>query len=353
MKILYLGDDSPHSTSEHRAAALRRLGHDVVQLNTQDAIPASRWTAILNIRTGFRCFERRVCRHLFAAIGHRLFDVVWIDCGQQLGPGFYKKIKAKGGTIINYNLDDPFGGRDHRKWDLYKQAVKYHDVTVVVRPENISEAGSWGARRVLRVFRSYDPVAHARREIPAAEANRRPADVVFVGSWMPERGPFMVRLLELGVPLSIFGDHWQKAKEWPRLRSILRGGAIYGDDHVKAIQTAKVALGLLSEGNRDRHTTRSAEIPFIGGAAFCAQRTEEHEAMYRDTVEAAFWKTPEECAELCRRLLGDEGIRRSMVGAARARVIDLGLSNDRVQSWIISQSGRNPGEMNYPAILCR
>lgn len=353
MKILYLGDDSPDMTSTHRAAALRRLGHDVVHLNPQAVIPPAYWVAVLNVRTGFRLFERRVSRHLLASVDRRRPDLAWIDCGQQLGPGFHRQLRERGVVIVNFNVDDPFGTRDHRKWDLYKRSVRYQDATVVVRDENIAEAKKLGAQKVLRVFRSYDPVAHARREIPVSEARRWAAEVVFVGSWMPERGPLMVRLLELGVPLTIVGDHWQKAREWPQLRRALRGTAVYGGDYVRAIQSAKVALGLLSGGNRDRHTTRSAEIPFIGGAAFCAQKTDEHEAMFRDGAEAAFWETPEECAALCRRLLNDEAARLAMVDAARRRVIGHGLSNDEVEAWVLARVGASESHGNYPEALCR
>jgi hypothetical protein len=158
--------------------------------------------------------------------------------------------------------------------------------------------------------------------------------VVFVGNWMPERGPFLARLLELGIPLTIYGTEWEKAKEWPELSKVVRPGVL-GINYVKAIQYAKVALGLLSKGNRDLHTTRSAEIPFIGGAAFCAERTTEHEAMFQDREQAVFWSTPEECAAGCRLLLINDELRSSMVAKARQRIEELGLTNDRVCAGVL------------------
>ena len=66
------------------------------------------------------------------------------------------------------------------------------------------------------------------------------------------------------------------------------GPAIYGDDYLKAIQLAKVSLGLLSKGNRDLHTTRTFEIPYCGGL-LCAERTSEHLQLYQEDVEAVYW----------------------------------------------------------------
>jgi len=352
MRILYLGDDSEDRTSVHRARALVRLGHDVLHVNPQNAIPGSRAIAALNVRTGFRLFQSRVNRHILLAIEGRRFDLAWIDCGEQLGAAVHKVLKAMGAAIVNYNVDNPFCRRDRRKWDLYRRCVRFHDITVVVRKENVDEAKSFGANRVVRVFFSYDPVAHRSEGLPVSESGRHSAGVVFVGSWMPERGPLMVELRKRGVPLSILGDHWKKAKEWPLLRDVVRGPAVYGRDYVEAIRSGRVALGLVSAGNRDLHTTRSAEIPFVGGAAFCAQRTSEHEAMYREGKEAAFWRTPAECAEQCRRLLADEAERLSVVDAARRRVVSLGLSNDEVLAWILERLAGAEGRECYPESLC-
>lgn len=335
MRILYLGNDHPLLTSAHRANALRRLGHDVTHLDPEKVLPRWRYLVSFNVRTGYRLYAGKVRRALFREIGDREFDLVWVDCGAALGPAAYVGFRRRGWKVINYNIDDPFGDRDHRKWDLYRQAVRHHDLTVVVRNENIPEAKSLGARNVLRVFRAYDPVAHSPVAMSPDEQARWSSEVVFVGSWMPERGPLMVRLLDLGVPLSIWGDHWQKASEWGRLRSAIRGAAVYGADYVKPIQCAQIALGLLSKGNRDLHTTRSAEIPYVGGAVFCAERTAEHTQMFTDGTDALLWSTPEECAAHCRALLASPGRRAAVAAAARRRIEFLGLSNDSLAAAIL------------------
>jgi hypothetical protein len=154
---------------------------------------------------------------------------------------------------------------------------------------------------------------------------------------MPERGPFMAKLLDLGVPLSIWGSDWAQAPEFERLKSVFRGPAVYGADYVKPIQCGKIALGLLSKGNRDLHTQRSAEVPHVGGAIFCAERTSEHTAMFRENAEAVFWSTPEECATACRLLLADSDRRNRMAAAAQVRVQQLELSNDAIQARVLAK----------------
>lgn len=340
MKILYFGDTFEHSTSAHRANALRRLGHEVVHAHPRGELPRHPIIGGLSVRVGFGIFSPIISRAVRRAVGAKRFDLAWIDTGAELGPGIYRYLRSQGMKIVNYNVDDPFGSRDGRKWSLYRSSVPLHDLTVVVREENIAEAKIAGAREVLRVYRSYDPVAHAPVALTDEEKARWSCEVSFIGTWMPERGPFMVRLLELGVPLILQGDWWQKAPEWPKLKGVWRGPGIYGRDFVAATQASKVALGLLSKGNRDRHTTRSAEVPYIGGTVFCAELTDEHETLFRQGLDAWLWRTPEDCATSCRAALANDAQRRSMAASARQRIEAAGLSNDRVIEQILNSVGR-------------
>jgi hypothetical protein len=189
----------------------------------------------------------------------------------------------------------------------------------------------------MRVFRSADELAHAPRSISDADAERWKSEVLFLGTWFPERGPFLLELAKLGVPLTIRGGNWHKAAEWPLLKPYFKGGQLEGDDYAMAIQCAKVNLGLLSKGNRDLHTTRSLEIPALG-ALFCAERTEEHLQMYVEGEEALFWSSAEECAAVCRSILQDEPRRRRIAAAGLARSIVNRHYNEVVMNAILERA---------------
>ncbi len=193
---------------------------------------------------------------------------------------------------------------------------------------------------------SADEVAHSPRPITKEDRDRWGSSVVFVGTWMPERGPFLARLIELGVPLAIFGDRWHKATEWPLLRKHWRGPALFADDdYAKAVQCAGVCLGLLSKGNRDLSTQRSFEIPHLGGV-LCAERTPEHLNLYREDEEAVFWNGPEECAEKCRRLLGEPEWRELIAKNGRAKSIENRTMNEAIMANAISRAMAWPAGMS-------
>lgn len=342
MRILYLGVDD--GTSFHRAQALRRLGHDVEILDPWSFLPENQLTdRVLDklvFEGGAGALELYIRPLLSRAIEGRAFDIVWVDQGKLLGPSTVRRLKELAPFVINYNADDPFpsGDPNKRRFSLYRKAVPVYDLIVVARDRNVKEAYAAGARKVLRVYMSADEVAHAPFPLTQEDEERWASVVSFIGTWMPERGPFLARLLELGVPLTIYGPHWQKAREWPVLRSACRGPGISGSDYVKAIQCSKVCLGLLSKGNRDLHTQRSAEIPYIG-TIFCAERTFEHEAMYEDGEEAVFWSTAEECAEKIFWLQKKPPGERSRIAkAGRERCIKNGLLNEVVMKTVLDQA---------------
>ncbi|MCK9367475.1 MAG: glycosyltransferase [Metallibacterium scheffleri] len=336
MRIAYIG---PHrGTSLHRGRALERLGHAVTIIDPWSWLPQGRWVGPWMHRAGALGSNIFMASRLADAVEKARPDLVWVDQGEWFGPRMLRAIRERCGAavpIVNYTIDDPFGGRDGRRFAPYLKAQPYYDLVAVVREPNVSEAARAGARHVIHVYRSADEVAHRPRELTEAQRQHFASEVAFIGTWMPERGPFMAELIRHGVPLSIWGNRWQKAREWPQLAPHWRGpGLDTDDDYAAAILAAKINLGLLSKGNRDLHTTRSLEIPALGGL-LCAERTSEHLALYKEGREAVFWSDAAECAAQCKALLADEPRRRAIAAAGHARAQRNGHYNEQVMGGIL------------------
>jgi len=323
--ILYIGNSSCGATSFHRANALRRLGHEVVvadpYLIFHDSIE-NPWKGALHFRSGYRFLQPQVKQWIARLLpGFHDFNMAWVDNGELLGADSVRLLGESGLLTVLYNHDDPTGGRDGRRFDSLLKALPFYDICAVVRQKNILEYKALGARRVLRILMSYDEVMHAPyQDVDEISAAFR-SDVVFIGTWMRGEGRdrFLLDLVNQGIPVSIWGQRWEKSPLWAQLKAFHRGGNLSGRDYVAAIQGAKVCLGMLSKGNRDLHTTRTMEIPYAGGV-LCAERTSEHTELYAEGVEAVFWRDAEECARQCRRLLDDDSWRESVRSAGMARV---------------------------------
>lgn len=342
LSILYIGTSSKESTSRHRADALKRLGHDVLIFDPHLECSRhlrSRYLFYFHYRTGFRLLQPVITKVFFNWRNRnpRSFDIVYVDSGEWIGQRLAQDLHSIAPLIL-YVLDDPTGGNDRRRFDTLKKALPYYDLCTVVRDQNVEEFNGLGARRVIRVWRSYDEVAHLPVKLSNDERRQYQSEVCFVGTWFPERGPLMGRLLDSGVPLSIWGDRWQKAHEWNKLKSAWRGPAVYNDDYAKAVCASKVVLGLLCKGNRDLHTQRSLEIPRIGGL-LCAERTAEHEELFENWKEAVFWNNADECAQICFKILSDTSTANRIRAAGQKRVMTLQKGNEDICREILDVAG--------------
>lgn len=335
MDILYLG--RRNGTSRDRACAYARLGHRVTHIDLRGLLPRSPWIDHITWHLGDSWFALWARRGLERRLHGHHFDFCHVDSGEWIDSKTVRMLKAHCQTVINYNIDDPTGIRDVRRFNCYREAIPEYDLTVVVRQKNVHEVEKLGAKRTLRVYMSADEVSHAPLALTRHDHQIWGSEVLFIGTWMPGRGAFMAEMINRGVPISIRGARWQKAPEWEWLRSHWRGGHLEGDEYAKAIQCARVNIGLLSAENRDLHTTRSLEIPSLGGL-FCGQRTPEHLHLYSEDMEALFWDTPEECATKCKWALAHPNEAEKVAHAGRARFLRNHTTNEATLRYIIEQA---------------
>lgn len=325
--ILYVG---PHDgTSRHRYEALKRLGHRVEIVDPFRAIAGSTFWPAYGFKAGYFGLDGRITRHVLSQISDRTYDVVWVDNGETVGKRLVAALKKRSGHILNHNLDNPFTGRDGLRWRLFLAALPLYDLFVTPRRSSQEAALAAGVPRVVVMMQTADEVVHRRVDLDEAERRQYGSEVVFAGTWMPERGPFLKRLVDRGVPLRIFGPRWNKAPEHAALAPVITSVGLDDVSYVKVISGAKIAIGLLSTGNGDVHTTRSLEIPAIG-TPFCAPRTADHEALYEDGREALLFGGPDECADLCLALLRDDPRRLALGAAGHARALRNGRFNERI-----------------------
>lgn len=315
MKVLYLGTDS--GTSLHRVAAMRRMGCVVDLINPDEAFGKSRYVTAWIWRTGGLGLEAIVRRHVLSRLRHERYDICIVNHPEVIGRSLIEALRPNVGALLHFNCDNPFVTRDRRRWAMFLPTAPLYDLHSTPRISTAEE----GERRGLAMYRhvqTADEVVHRPRPETELDRARFSSDVAFVGTWMPERGPFVVRLLEAGIRVRIFGANWHKAPEYARLReSVVIPRELGDDDYVRAIQYGRIVLGFVSLANHDLHTKRSHEVPAIG-SLLCARRTSQHSELYREDEEAVFWDTMDECAEKCRALFANPE-RIAAIAAAGAR----------------------------------
>jgi spore maturation protein CgeB len=336
-RILYLGSTAPGSTSGHRAAALRRLGHQVVALDPACHLPRrGKRREWFDFRTGFRFLQS----HLRCALRRELAQlqpdptVVWVDSGELVGPSILRMLKTLYVCpLVLYNVDDPCGPRDWSRFASLRAAVPLYDLCVCVRELNLLELSAFCARRALWVWRSFDELIHYNRQA----AHQLESKLSFVGTNIPgeRRGRFLKQLFDEGVPLSIYGARWHRSRYWHCLRSACHQGFATDAGYTALLAQAALCLGLLSHRNRDLHTTRSLEAP-AAASVLLAERTSEHQLLYEEGVEALFWQSPQECAHIAKQLLESKEQLASIRHAGHTRVAELGVGNEDICRQVLA-----------------
>ncbi len=98
-----------------------------------------------------------------------------------------------------------------------------------------------------------------------------------------------------------------------------------------------INLGFLRAMNRDRQTTRSIEIPACG-AFMLAERTEEHQRLFKEGEEAEFFGDDRELLDKVRHYLADPVKRREIAQRGRERCLTAGYSNKDRIAWMLEKA---------------
>lgn len=337
MIIYTFGSCKPGSTVLHRVQALNRLGHSVVLLNPCDFIGKYNFfLSWLHYRTGYRFVQSILLDRIRATLTRASVtpDVLWVDSGEYIGPRVLKWIRNHiGCRIILYCNDDPTGPRDWIRYASLRRSLPYYDLCVYRREVNELEWLALGARKVLRIWMSYDESIH-RVRYPGPSLT---PEVLFIGTNInsENRGAFLASLVKSKIPLTIYGSRWQRSAYWKLLRPFVAGGALADIDYAHRLGQSALCLGMLSKHNRDLHTRRSVEVPAAGGTLI-AERTSEHQLLFEESVEALFWSDEYECITVSRSTLNNSSYIQQLMTSGHERVLSLGVGNEDICSHVLS-----------------
>ena len=346
IKLLYIGDMNPSARSKMWSEAVRshvKTCHTVPILpfaeNNQPAKPVNLFTKIylkfwymLRLpRDTFSCNDR-----LLAAVRAENPDWVWVHTAHTIKPQTLETIKKQNPSIklIFFSEDDMYARHNSNRY--FDAGLKYYDLVVTNKSYNcdLNELPAKGASRVFFINNTFNQQRH--RPYPKEEGIAFGAEVGFIGSFEQERANSMLFLAENGIKVRIWGNMWpsQWLKKHPNL--IVEGAALSGFDFPKAICATRINLCFLRKKNRDLQTTRSIEIPACG-AFMLAERSDEHQQLFKEGIEADYFSSDMELLEKTRHYLSLPERVASIGAAGRARCIRDGYDMKSAAAKIIQE----------------
>ena len=233
------------------------------------------------------------------------YDLIIIRNGETIGKNLILKLKKKTNKIIFLCHDNPFVCRDNQRFKMCLAALKYYDLIIFLQSSRIKLSKKYGIKKTLLVLPSYTKETFRPQKITLNEKKKYSSDIIFIGTWMPERGIFFKKLINMGLNLKIYGMNWKKDTNFQFLSSRIKLGYVSDKLYPKLIQCSKIALCIPSQGNVDDICGRSIEIPEIG-TLLCVFRTKIHEKIFIENKEAIFFKNAKECYRKCHNLLRNE-----------------------------------------------
>jgi len=267
--ILFLGADWWGSDARALAVSLRKLGHNLIEVNYETYFPQS-WSS-LKLKIARRLL-RGVCEREFnkavaAHASNTAIDFVLVFKGMLLKPETLRRFSDRGVALYCFYPDVSFA--DHGA-NIATCLPMYDCVFTTKRFHNQSTEATAAVWHIEQVSHGFDPDVH--RTVHASDRVRKfyECDVSFVGCWSPKKEASIQAIIERNADLTlcVWGTGWQRAGVLVR-RAWQRRGA-FGDELAIIYNNSRINLGLLSERGSDTEsgdevTARTWQIPASGG----------------------------------------------------------------------------------------
>ena len=262
-------------------------------------------------------------------------NVLWMDKCLAVSPAVLRWVKehSPDTRIVSYSPDDMLNPNNQSS--NYLQSIPIYDLHVTTKSYNCSELKELGAREVLFVDNAFAPHVHAPPAVPATLEQMQRNGVAFIGSFELERALVLENIGKKEIPLTIWGN-WPK--RWrhrlAKVGAIVHSRALIEHEYSSAISSFLINLNFLRKVNRDLQTTRSIEIPASGGFML-AERTQEHQGLFMEGIEAEYFSTEGELLEKIDFYLKRPERAVNIARQARLRCELSGYSNQARLAYIL------------------
>jgi spore maturation protein CgeB len=340
--LLYIGEIWPGSTSAMRAEALAAIGFQVTTVPSNRPPRQASVTALTQrIQYRLRMPPDPSRINAYARNQARCFDVLWIDKGNVIRPGTLSAARRANPRlkIIGYSPDDMVQRHCTSIW--FHRTLREYDAYITTKTFNCAELTALGCPRVVFSPNAYDPATHRPLPVTADERRMFGSPVGFIGGFEQDRAEWLMALAKTtGMAIAITGPGWDVVRRSAPANVRFLPSA-FDDDYAKRICATDINLGFLRKCNRDQQTQRSVEIPACGGFLL-AERTDEHEALFREGCEAEYFSTREELVTKVRRYLDDPSRRSMIAEAGHRRCIEDNYSYAGRLSAALAELGISP-----------
>ena len=317
MKILLSGYHNPHyeTVTEYAEWAIRTFGHELaIYDDRQHVIPGRIRHCISWVhRMDLIVINRRLLRiaqekrpHLAIMMG-----------GERVLDETVKSLKAAGVTTVLWTIDAPAGN-----WSV-SLAAPFYDHVFCQGSEAVEILERAGLANARWLPVGCDPSRHCAVSLSPEEKELYGHDVVFVGSWYPERAALLEKLRDFD--LAIWGPGWEMLPERSALRQHLRGAHTSPGQWRKIYSASRIVLTPHYQDPSGRYPVYQAsprvfEAMACGAFVLC-DRQRDVLALFRDGEHLACFSDGDDLAAKVRYYLEHPGEMQAIARRGREEVL--------------------------------
>jgi len=234
LKILLSGHHNPHfeTVTEYIERAICSLGHDLIPFeDRQYALPGR-----LRQRVPFlqRWDLQRINQRLIAIARESQADLTLVTGGHRILAETVQSLNDRGAVTALWTTDPPL------EFGEILRAAPYYSHIFCQGTEANEIIAAKGVHRSAWLPMGCDPARHHAVSLTPEEKKRYSYDVVFVGSYYPERAALFEKLTDFD--LAIWGPGWESLQAGSPLVKFIQGAHTTPDEWLKIYSASRIVL---------------------------------------------------------------------------------------------------------------
>jgi spore maturation protein CgeB len=234
MKILFSGYHNPNfvTITEYMESAIKALGHDLIVFDDRRHIIPGR------IRQRIRWLDQFDLQHINKKMVSLTLkakpDIVIVTGGHRISGSTVKALRDHGIVAVLWTIDPPLN------FQPIINVAPHYDYIFCQGTEAVELLNHAGIISVRWLPVACDASQQRPVELSPKEKRDYGNDVVFVGSYYPNRAELFERLTDFD--LGIWGPGWEKLHSDSPLRRFLKGGPLKPELWLKIYSASKIVL---------------------------------------------------------------------------------------------------------------
>jgi len=326
MKILLVGYHNPHfvNTIVLRSKALGYLGHETIFFNDGKYMIPGRF------RSQFPFLHQwdldQLNRSLVDLARQQKPDCCLIVGGQNILPQTVSRIKEMGIPIVLWTTDVPV------EFKNVLDSARYYDHLFCAGSEALDIFHSKGFTDVSWVPFACDTHFHQRIPLSDSERKKYAKDIVFVGSYYPNRASLLEGISDFD--LGVWGPYWQRLSAGSPLKNKAINIKMNYDQWVKIFNASKINIVVhYQDGKVPCHQASPKLFEAMACGCFVlTDRQKDAQALFKDKEHLVFFDDQKDLRSKIQYYLEREDERKRIAQAGFTEVTSKHRYQDRIKN---------------------